>query len=257
MTQQPLHIMAIGAHAADMEITAGAVILKHTHQGHRATLVHLTLGGRGHAALSEEEYTARKLAEAQAAAQALGADVRILPYRDGELVATEEAKFAVADLIRELRPSHLITHWPGSIHKDHRATFEIVRDAIFYAALPGIKRQYPAHEVIGPFLTENWEDNIGYTPQIYCDVSSVFEAWQQAIQCYSLFRGQVSDFDYVSYYCALATLRGSEAGFLRAVTLATEHSLAVYMSEGLDQPLSLFTSASPIFRPQRKAGTVG
>jgi LmbE family N-acetylglucosaminyl deacetylase len=257
MSERPLHIIAIGAHAADMEITAGAVILKHTRQGHRATLVHLTLGGRGHPTLSEEEYSAQKLAEAQAAARALGADVRILPYADGELMATEEAKFAVADVIRELRPTHILTHWPGSIHKDHRAAFEIVRDAIFYAALPSIRRAHPAHEVIGPYLTENWEDGIDYVPQIYVDVSAVFEEWIEAVRCYKLFRGGVSGFDYLSYYCALATLRGTAAGFPRAVTLATDHPLAAYLSEGLDQPLTMFSSASPMFNPSRKAGTVG
>jgi LmbE family N-acetylglucosaminyl deacetylase len=252
-----LHLMAIGAHAGDMEITVGAAILRHTRQGHRATLVHLTLGARGHLTLSDEIYSRQKRQEALAVAERLGADVRFLPYEDGELFPSEEAKWLVADLIRELRPTHVITHWPGSIHKDHTAAYEIVKDAIYYAAVPAFRRQHPAHEILGPYLTENWEDNIGYLPQIYLDVTPVFEEWVKAVRGYELFAGGVSSFDYLGYYRALAALRGTAAGYAQAVTFAADHPLTAYLSAGFGQLLRLFTSTSPIFRPHLKRDTVG
>jgi len=256
MTQH-LHLMAIGAHAGDVEVTAGAAILRHTRQGHRATLVHLTLGAKGHQTLSDEEYGQQKRSEATEAARRLGAGVYFLPYGDGELAPTDEAKMRVADLIRKLRPTHLITHWPGSIHKDHVAAYAIVKDAIYYAAVPSFRRAHPAHEVIGPYLAENWEDNVGYVPHIYLDVTPVFEEWVEAIRSYELFAGGVSSFNYLNYYCALATLRGTAAGYARAVTFSTDHPLAAYLSDGFDQTVRLFTTASPMFRPELKRDSVG
>jgi LmbE family N-acetylglucosaminyl deacetylase len=252
-----LHIMAIGAHAADMEFTAGAILLLHTQAGHRATLVHLTLGGRGHPTLSEPAYTEQKRAEAEIAARRLGAELEILPYVDGDLPASEEAKLRVADLIRARRPTHIITHWQNSIHKDHRTAFQIAREAMFYASLPSIVRENPAWNAAGPYLAENWEDTPGYTPQIYFDTTLVYDRWIEAAKSYELFRGGVSGFDYCRYYEALATLRGTEAGFRYAETLSLDHPLGVYISGTFDQMLQLRTSNSPIFQPQLQSGKVG
>lgn len=253
----PIHIMAIGAHAADMEITAGAVFLLHTQVGHRVTLVHLTLGGRGYPAISEQAYTEQKRAEAELAAQRLGADLVILPYVDGDLPVSDEAKLRVADLIRARRPTHIITHWQNSIHKDHRAAFQIVREAMFYAALPSIVRENPAWEAMGPYLAENWEDVPGYTPQIYFDISLVYDRWIEATKSYQLFRGGVSGFDYIRYYEALTALHGAEAGFRAAQTLSLDHPLVAYISDTFNQVLQLRTSNSPIFQPQLQTGKIG
>lgn len=40
-------ILAVGAHAGDMELTAGAALIKHARQGDRVVLLHLTLGEGG------------------------------------------------------------------------------------------------------------------------------------------------------------------------------------------------------------------
>jgi LmbE family N-acetylglucosaminyl deacetylase len=251
-----LHLMAINAHAGD-EIAAGAGLLLHTRRGHQATIVHLTLGERGHPRLSEEEYRKQKIEEAKKVADALGAEVHFFPYKDGELEANQETKLAVADLIREIRPTHIITHWPGSIHKDHTAAFQIVKEAIFYAALPSIVRKYPSHQVEGPFLTENWEDDINYVPQIFLDITPVYHEWLEAVSQYQLYRGGISDFDYLGYYTALARHRGVMAGCMYAITFGLTCPPKVYLSKGFDQTIRLYTSSSPVFHPQLKKDTVG
>jgi LmbE family N-acetylglucosaminyl deacetylase len=248
--------MAIGAHAGDVEISMGAAILAHTSKGHKATIVHLTLGAKGHLTLSEEEYSIQKRAEAATAAQKLNADLRILPFLDGDLAADSNSIFQVVDLIREIKPTHILTHWPGSIHKDHHAAYQIVKDAIFYAALPSIHRTNPCHEVVGPILSENWEDSLGYSPQIYLDVTDVYDAWLESVHSYELFSGAVSDFDYIGYYSALASLRGTAAGYEKAVTFSSDLPLVAYLSD-FEHPLKLFVSRSPIFRPTHKQNTIG
>jgi LmbE family N-acetylglucosaminyl deacetylase len=72
MNERPC-IVAIGAHAADMEFTAGATLLKHARNGWDAHIIHLTLGEKGNPHLSPDEYGAQKQREAEAAVQILQA----------------------------------------------------------------------------------------------------------------------------------------------------------------------------------------
>jgi hypothetical protein len=68
---------------------------------------------------------------------------------------------------------------------------------------------------------ENWEDLRGYEPEVYLQVlPEDMEVWEQAMRCYALFRGEVSPFEYVDYYKALARTRGCEVGCQFAVTFA-------------------------------------
>lgn len=212
MADSKHHVMVVGAHCADAELTAGGVIAKYTGAGHKATIVHMTLGEKGARGKSVEEYAAQKREEAQAAARVLGADVRFLPYKDAELPVNDEVKYALADVIREVKPTILITHWKGSIHKDHENTAYIVEDARFYAALPTIQRALPAHGVWTLYYAENWEDPYDFVPDTYVDVSEVFDTYVEAITRYELVRGGVSSFRYLDYYKALATMRGCLAG---------------------------------------------
>lgn len=213
------HLMVIGAHAGDAENMAGALVLKHTRAGHRATIVHMTLGEAGHPALDPEAYAVQRREEVIAAARLMNATPVVLPYRDGELPATEEVKREVCDLIRELRPTAILTHWRGSMHKDHIAAHDIVRDAVFYAALPAIRRSRPAHRVSGLYFPENWEDMDGWRADFYIDAGDVWDAYLEVLRSHELMRGGVSTFRYLEYYDALGTVRGCLGGFRRAVAL--------------------------------------
>lgn len=218
-TLTPGHIMVIGAHAGDAENMAAAVVLKHTRAGHRATIVHMTLGEAGHPSLPPEVYAEQRKREVQAAAQRMGASVYWLPYRDGELPVNDEVKLQVCDLIRRERPTAILTHWKGSIHKDHVATHQIVQDAIFYAALPAIRRQWPPHRIRGLYYPENWEDMDGWRADIYLDVSDVWEEYLAVLRTHELMGGHISTFRYLEYYDALGTTRGCLGGFSKAVAL--------------------------------------
>lgn len=217
-------IMVIGAHAGDAENMAGAVVLKHTRAGHQAVIVHMTLGAAGHPTRPPEEYALQRQQEVQESARLMGASVIWLPYRDGELPVNEEIKFEVCDLIRSERPNLILTHWKGSLHKDHSATYAIVQDAIFYAALPGLKRELPAHRVQGICYPENWEDMEGWRADIYLDVSDVWDDYLAVLDSHELMRGGISSFRYRDYYDALGTVRGCLGGFRKAAALMSPGS---------------------------------
>lgn len=219
MSKEPQHhIMVIGGHSLDAEVMAGGIVAKYTKAGHKASIVHMTLGEKGHGTLSTHDYGAQKREEAQRAAAVLGADVYFMPYKDAELEVTDEVKYRLADLIREVKPTVLLTHWTESIHKDHTNTAHIVEDARFYAALPAIERDLPAHGAWGMFYCENWEDPYGYEPDIYVDISDVFDTYIHALEQYEAAHGKTG-FRYIDYYRALATARGCLARCDYAQTL--------------------------------------
>ena len=140
-------LMVVGTHAGDAEVMAGAVVAQQVRDGGKAVIVHLTLGERGQGRLTEQEYARQKADEAQAFGRVVGADIVVPPYKDTELAATEEAKLRVCDGIRKHRPDVLISHWRGSIHRDHVECTTIVEEALFYAGLPSLQREHPAHNV--------------------------------------------------------------------------------------------------------------
>lgn len=214
---KPQHILAIGGHAGDMDLTAGAVIAKYVQAGHKATFLHLTPGEKGHPKLSPDDYAKQKIEEAHRFAEIVGADVRFLAYKDAELPVDEEVKYQVADVIREVRPTLLITHWKGSMHKDHSNTHYIVEDARFYAALKTIERALPNHYPGPVYYADNWEDPYDFQPEVFVDIpDEAYETWVKAMNVYAYARGETSGFPFIEYYKALTIVRGAPVGFKRA-----------------------------------------
>lgn len=211
-TPAPHTILAIGAHAGDIELSAGAVLLAQHDRGDRIVLLHMTLGEGGNPKLSPEQYGAQKRREALAVASAMGAEVLFAPYRDGELPNTEEVRRYVADVIRQVKPTLVITHWKNSMHPDHSNTSAIVQDAVLLASLEGVKTAHPPWRgVRGVWYAENWEDAEGFQPYLYVSTKGVVDRWRAIVSNYEFARGVTSGFPYIDYYTALETVRGAEA----------------------------------------------
>ncbi len=223
MPDEPV-ILAIGAHAADVEFSAGATLLKHARQGWQAHLVHLTLGEKGSASLSPDEYAAQKRTEALAAAEALQASAHILPFRDAELTVTDEVAREIALLLRRLRPEVVITHWRESIHADHTAAHQLTHRALFMAQNPHFDLEgLPRMPWARLYYAENWEDPGGFRPYVYVDVSDVFDDWARAFACYAIGRGE-GGYPYWDRYQAQTRIRGIEVGVRHAQAFAVDES---------------------------------
>lgn len=183
------------------------ILAKYAQAGHRVTILSLTPGEKGHPTLGAAEYAAQKIEEARRCAEILGAESIVLPYGDATLEVTEAIKFEVADIMRDLKPDVLITHWEKSIHKDHRNAHTIALDARFYAALKRIEREKPAHFIGKIYFSENWEDMDGYEPDMYVDTTDVFDRYVEALSQFELWNGGTG-WPYADYYKSLARMRG-------------------------------------------------
>jgi LmbE family N-acetylglucosaminyl deacetylase len=216
--QKASNIMSIAAHPGDAFFAMGAPVALAVHQGAQGSLLSLTLGEKGSATIPPDKYEVMQRDSAMKAASMMGATAEFLHYRDGEVPINEEAKFAVCDFIRQYKPDTVVTHWKGSWHKDHLACYEIVQDAIFYAALPSIARKRPAHSVSQLFFDDNWEDATGFVPDTYLDITPVFKRWMDACAVFPMWCGE-NGFRYNDYYRSLAVARGCVANFQKAVAL--------------------------------------
>ncbi len=142
MSEQKLTIMAIGGHVGDAELTAGGVLASHSLKGDKIVTLALTAGERGVPAGQDmAEYRQQKVNEAKAFADMLGGESIVFDIPDGELKDNEEMRLRVCDVIRQVKPNVIITHWKNSMHKDHAITHNIVNDARFFAGLASFERE--------------------------------------------------------------------------------------------------------------------
>lgn len=216
-------IMAIGGHVGDMELTCGGVLATMALKGYKVVIVSLTGGERGNPAhLTVAEYRKQKVEEARIFAEMLGGVSVVWDYPDCELPVNDETRFRLCDEIRKYKADILMTHWGGSIHKDHIAAHQLTFDAQLLAGLPSVEREYPAQFARELYYCENWEDPNGYKPYVYAPVSDEgFELWEKAIS-HHWFTIHSKDFKYKDYYTHLMRVRGIEARTTRAQTFMVE-----------------------------------
>ena len=196
----------------------GAPVALEASRGAQACFLSLSLGERGSATIPAARYGTMQREASERAAGMLSAKAAFLTSPDGEIPVSEEVKFAVCDAIRQHKPAIVITHWKGSWHKDHRACYDIVNDALFYAGLPAIARKDPAHAAPKVFYADNWEDDDGFRPDTYLDITPVFDRWLGACAAFPMWRGE-NGIRYEDYYRSLAVARGCVSGARYAVAL--------------------------------------
>lgn len=208
-------LLLVGAHVGDMDFTAGHLARLHVRAGEDVLFLHLTAGEGGHPGRDRDTYKAQKLAEAAEAAGRLGAECRVLGHPDGDLFASQEVAEEVAAIIEERGPRTIVTHWRGSLHRDHANSYFAVE-----RALELLSANHPQL-----WFADNWEDADGFKPDVTVDISPVFDDWLSAARCHELFRGGIVNFDYQGYYEALASLRGKMAGTPKAASFMRSPSI--------------------------------
>lgn len=173
-----IDFLAIGAHADDVEISAGGTIAKLVRLGRAGGIVDLTdasMGTRGTPAI--------RLEEAERAARILGVGFRRnLGLRDGFLVPNDpEAVRRIAECLREFRPRVVFTHPLRDRHPDHEACGALVREAAFKAGLA----KFPASG--SPWRPErvfHWLGARDGAPDFCVDVTGTWSVRDEALAAY-------------------------------------------------------------------------
>lgn len=224
-----LRILAVHAHPDDIEFQCAGTLALLARAGHAITIATMTPGDCGSRELGPNEIAAVRRAEAQRAAEIIGAGYVCLEFRDLSIVIDNDSKRRVTEAVRHARPDIIFTAPPIDYMDDHEATSRLVRDAAFNASCPNYStRQWdpaPATEKI-PHLyyvdpvegRDLWGEPV--VPQFYVDSSSVFETKQKMLACHdsqrSWLRTQHGVDEYLESQRRWSAARGAEIGVKHA-----------------------------------------
>lgn len=141
--EEPLRIIAFGAHPDDPEFQIGGCAAKWSALGHKVKLVAVTNGDIGHWEMSGGELAKRRTAEVQEAAKRGGWEVEVLDIHDGELEPTLENRKTITRLIRDWQADLVFSHRPWDYHPDHRYVGVLVQDSAFMVGVPNFVPDTP------------------------------------------------------------------------------------------------------------------
>lgn len=239
----PVDVLAIAAHADDVELSCAGTLVQLKARGRRFGIVDLTRGEMG----TRGDAATRAL-EARRSAEILGAEFReTLDFGDGGLSTSRENELLLIDLIRREKPRLILTSFPSDRHPDHRRTGELVWDAAFYAGLRKLQTRHPAHR---PQQTIYFSAFSIHAPTFVVDVTAAMEKRREAIRAYA---SQLHDPQSKEPQTVL-----SQESFLKMVEARARHFgslVGVEFGEGfvskrpprIDDPISAFEGFEPGF----------
>jgi bacillithiol biosynthesis deacetylase BshB1 len=192
MTTNGCDLLCICPHPDDAEIALGGTLRLLADRGRRVWVCDLTRGELATNASPEERWQ-----EAERASAVLGLTGRVqLALPDGFLAADDrEQVTAVVSVLRRLRPRWVLTAPEAIRHPDHVALPPLVQKAVFLARLRNLAPPAPAARWWGASpeeAAETWvPEALGETcprgegPDLYFDVSTVWQAKLAALDCYA------------------------------------------------------------------------
>lgn len=177
-----LDILAFGAHPDDVELSAGATLLKYTDEGKSIGIIDLTEGELGTRGNSVKRYE-----EAKAASDMLKLKIRKnLNMGDGFFEFSKENKIKIIELIRHYKPELVLANSLSDRHPDHGRAAKLVSEACYLSGLKKINTTYEgsAQEAFRPRLLLHYIQDYYLTPDVILDVSSHGDQKVDLIKCY-------------------------------------------------------------------------
>src|SRR3954453_20912656 len=133
---EPLRIIAFGAHPDDCDIRAGGTAAKWAALGHKVRFVSVTNGDAGHQEQGGGQLAMRRRAEAQEAGRRIGVEDVVPHNHDGELLPDLKVREQIIRQIREWKADVVLAPRPNDYHPDHRYTGVLLQDAAYMVVVP-------------------------------------------------------------------------------------------------------------------------
>jgi len=182
-----MRLVAFIAHPDYAELFFGGTVIKHARRGDDVFIVSVSPGEMGDVPgkLTPENLAEIRTREIREAARIEGVkEARVLNFRDTEIFNTPELRMAIAEIVRELKPDIVITHWPNDNASDLSNTGQATIDASLLAYLGQIKMKHPPHMVGKIYTFEVPSTSIGFEPDVFIDITDVIETKIEAAKCH-------------------------------------------------------------------------
>lgn len=180
---EPLRIIAFGAHPDDCEIRAGGVAAKWAKQGHKVKFVSVTNGDIGHSVIAGGPLALIRTKEVEDAAKVLGIETAVLDIHDGELMPTLENRREIIRQIRNWNADIVLVNRTNDYHPDHRYTSILVQDAAYMVTVPFICPDTPPLQRNPVFLYwgDRFQKPYPFDPILIVDVGDVIDQKYEAL----------------------------------------------------------------------------
>jgi len=156
-------LLVVGAHPDDAELLAGGLLAR--WRGRRKVIVTTTM------ASFDKKKQATRAAEIEAAMAVLRVrDWEVGPHVDADLVHDRTLTKYFDALVKDFKPTLVVTHKDDDFHQDHRAICQ---------ALTATLRRSPATLLLGESYL--WPLD---APNLYVDVTSGIDKKLKALSCY-------------------------------------------------------------------------
>lgn len=186
-------ILAVGAHPDDIDIRCAGAIAKWIQEGATAYYLILTDGSKGSEdpKISNQELTKLRHSEQQNSADLLGVKkVFFLDFIDGELENTHKLRKEIVKIIRQVKPTTVLTWDPtiiydekrqSVIHPDHRVAGQATLDSVFPFARNARTYMDLLEEGLKPHIVDDILLFNHIKPNYFVDITKTIDLKLQAL----------------------------------------------------------------------------
>lgn len=188
-----MNVLAIGCHPDDLEIACAGTLARYAERGDKVFMCHVANGNLGHVVIMPDELREIRTAEAERAAEIIGAESINIDVGDMHVEAsTRDTISKLVEVIRYAKPDLIITHNHDDYMRDHMETSKLAFHASFGATvphlagspIPGLSEAAEAFADIVPIFFMDTLAGIGFIPTEYVDITDTIEKKLEALACH-------------------------------------------------------------------------
>ena len=195
------NVLAVGAHADDVEIGCGGAVAQHVKKGDNVIILVMVESSYTHYDGTVMRTVEESEAEEKSAARIMGAELINLGFENKNLPYSAESVEAINKVIDDYSIDTIYTHWYHDTHQDHKRTTQSVLSAGRYVHnILMYEPEYPAGR-----------SYLGFRNQYYVNITSTFDIKMNALKCHE---SQVQKYgeDFLKAVEARARHRGYDIG---------------------------------------------
>ncbi len=214
-------VLSLMAHPDDAEFLCAGTLALLREAGWDVHIATLSPGDKGSATHGPDEVAATRRAEGAAAADLLDGTYHCLESRDLFIAYDQDTIERAANLVRQVRPSLVITTSPSDYMVDHEMASKLAQTACFACGVKNMNVDAPPFEPV-PWLyyadPVELTDRFGahVAPGMWVDISSVIDAKEAMLVCHASQREWLLHHHGMDQYTeamkTLSAARGAEIG---------------------------------------------